>query len=283
MRLVSYEGNASQLAVPAEHDGIPVRSIGSHALEEHQELREIYLPETIREIRSFAMYSCVNLRTVSLYDKAEDYYDGVIRGCTSLRKIEIRSGGKSYALMRQMLQDVDNMLRFHLIFSDHEVWLTFPEYVSEAHEDTMARAIHFSIEGAGIAYRECVHKREIDYAEYDSLFDRLTDYDFDAAADIALDRLTTPEELGAKARETYTAFLRQNAERALLHLIKAKDADRVRYICENHLADPDAVRAVLQAASAEGDAQICGILMQGLSDEGKSEEGTSSAFTLDDW
>lgn len=57
----------------------------------------------------------------------------------------------------------------------------------------MARAIHFSIEGAGMAYRECVGKHRLDLAGYDRLLEKLTAYDAAAAVRIAFGRLMYPE------------------------------------------------------------------------------------------
>ena len=125
-------------------------------------------------------------------------------------------------VIRSMLQDVDVTLTFRLLDPEgrERIRLTFPEYVNEAKEDTMARAIHFSIEGAGMAYRECVGKRTLDLAGYDRLLGRLTDYDFDVAARIAFGRLLYPEGLSEQAEGGYETFLRDNDEKTLRFLIR---------------------------------------------------------------
>ncbi len=279
IEITGYDGKVTTLEIPDTIEGLPVLGIGSHAFEGHTELLEIHLPKTLLTLRSFAFYRCLSLRRICLYDGCEDYYDGVIRQCPSLHEVEVRGEGKSYIIMREMLHDIDAALRFHLILPDREVRLTFPDFNNEAKEDTMARAIHFTIEGAGLAYRECVSKYAIDYAGYDKLLERLTDYDFRAGLDIALDRLMYPENLEEASKESYEVFLRAHSSQALSELIEDNDSERIAFMTREKIAEEAALEEAIRSASIKNHTEICGILMEYQKEFRKGPE----TFSLDDW
>lgn len=284
LQVTGSDGGIRDLAVPEAENGVPVRSIGGHAFAGRKDLRSVRLPENLKTIRSFAFYDCPSLLKMELYNTTDDYYDGVIRQCPALRLITVHCvKPDDFVIVREMLQDVDVTLRFRLLTAEGELRLTFPEYVSEAREDTMARAIHFSIEGAGMAYRECVGKKTLDLTGYDRLLPRLTDYDFAVAADIALGRLSCPVRLSPEAEKGYEDFLQDHDEKALELLIRedseeSRTAD-VRMMAEKRLIGPQALEAGLELASKEGRVEIGAVLMDYR--RGEAAAQTPDSFSLD--
>ena len=130
IEITGFDGTARSLTIPDRIDGLPVRSIGKHAFAGRKDLREVVLPPSVKRLSLFAFHNCAALRRMSLYDSVEDYYDGVIRQCTALEEIEIRLGGGSYALVKDMLSDNDHAMSFHLIMPEEEIRLSFPECLS---------------------------------------------------------------------------------------------------------------------------------------------------------
>ncbi len=269
MEVTGYEGGLRDLVLPDRLEGLPVRSVGAHAFSGRKELRSVQLGRNLKTLRPFAFYNCTGLRSIELYNTADDYYDGVIRQCPLLREITVHMTEKdNYIVIRSMLQDVDGMLIFRLLDEEdgQRLRLTFPEYVNEAKEDTMARAIHFSIEGAGLAYRECVGKHRLDLAGYDRLLEKLTADDGAAAIGIALGRLMYPEGLSAAAEKRYEAFLQENGRRTLELLIEADAQEgstaQLRVLTQRGLLDAGALEQGLTLAAQKGATELCGILME---------------------
>lgn len=260
--LTGYDGNpGSELIIPEMLDDLPVRRIGRFALEGQQEIRRIRLPRNLRTLSLFAFQNCGQLEQLELYNTTEDYYDGVIRGCTALKDVIVSCVlPDNYIIVRELLGDTDGALRFHLL-GKQRIELTFPEYVSEAREDTMARAIHFSIEGAGMAYRECVSKHSLDLAAYDRLLPRLTEYDFEAAADICLGRLRYPVSLGREAAAQYRHYLLTHGDKVLAKEIREQRTEVVGWLCREKLIPSTALAAGVAAAADAGETQICSLLM----------------------
>jgi hypothetical protein len=220
---------------------------------------------------------------MSLFDSVDDYYDGVIRQCGELEWIELYGSKRPYALMREMLEDNDHAMSFHLHLPEEEICLSFPSYALIASENTMARTIQCAYEGGGYAYRNCVHKKEIRYREYDRLFSFMEHDDPSFAAIIATDRLLYPHDLDEAAQTRYTEFLRGHAKEALDLFIRRGQIDRVRMITEKGLADENAIAAALRTASDLKETAICALLMESGRQNKKQETGLGLSLELEDW
>ena len=281
IEITGFEGSVRSLTIPDRIEGLVVRSIGKHAFAGRKDLREVVLPPSVKRLCLFAFHNCAALRRMNLYDSVEDYYDGVIRQCTDLEEIEIRLGGQSYALVKDMLSDNDHAMSFHLLLPGEEIRLSFPEYALIASENTMARTIQFAYEGGGYAYRNCVRKREIRFREYDRLFSFMERDDASFAAVIASDRLMFPHDLDEVSQMRYTEFLRGHAAEALDLFIKRGMIDRVRMITEKGMADEDAIAAALRTASDRKETAICALLMESGRKVNKQDTGLS--LELEDW
>lgn len=261
IEVTGYEGGIADIVVPEEIDGLKVEAIGNHAFSARQDLKTVSLPDSIRTIYGFAFHNCRNLKKITLYDSIDDYYDGVCRQCDSLEEVEITLKRGWYEVVRNFLADNDKRLRFRLYIPDEArdgekdskdssdirddrqesanglqtvtssegydktVLLTFPEYVYDFNENTMARTIQFSIAGSGMFYRECVDRRSINYREYDRLFEKAKIDGGEAAQDIALGRILYPIELDEKYRLQYEEYIRANGTLILERLIPKAASD----------------------------------------------------------
>ncbi|MBQ8053591.1 MAG: leucine-rich repeat protein [Lachnospiraceae bacterium] len=281
IEITGFEGTVRTLTLPDRIDGLPVRSIGKHAFAGRKDVQEVSLPQSLRRLSLFAFHNCSRLSTMSLFDSVDDYYDGVIRQCGALEEITIRGSGGTFALMKEMLEDNDRAMSFHLYLPEEEIRLSFPDYALIASENTMARTIQFAYEGGGYAYRNCVRKKEIRFREYDRLFPFMEHDDPDFAAVIASDRLLYSHDLDPSSAQRYTAFLKDHAADALKNFIRKGQMERVRLITENGLADGEALSEALKLASERKETAICAVLMEGGRDS--AGKGQDLSLQLDDW
>ena len=89
IEITGFEGNLSFLTIPETIEGLPVRKIGKAAFAGRSDLQEVRLPESVRTLCRNAFYNCPKLKHITLHDGVEDYYDGVIRQCGSLKTIDV--------------------------------------------------------------------------------------------------------------------------------------------------------------------------------------------------
>lgn len=282
LEITGVEGDVQFLTVPEEIDGIPVRSIGPHAFERRDGLREVTIPECVDTIRAFALYSCPNLEKITLYNTVKDYYDGVIRRCSSLRDIHLICRTQDFAVMKSMLEDSDMQLLFTLDLPDGKARLTFPSYEYGFEENTFARTIQFRYEGTGFTYRSYVYRNRIDYKWYDRLFPRVVHNDRKAAALICVDRLMYPYELREEFRIQYEKYLNEEAAEILTMLVEKRDIDRISFVTEAGDFPKEALDDPIRLASGMRQTEICSILMEYQRSRSETETPGAGMFSLDD-
>ena len=256
------------LVVPDAVQGKRVLAVASHAFAGNNTLRYVSLPESIHTIGSFAFHNCKSLTKIELHDSVTDYGDGAIRQCTALSDVHIVMHGANHEAVVRMLSDCDNTLTFALDYPEGKALLTFPGYVYDFTENTMARTIQFNIEGSGMAFRDCVSRTGIDFAAYDRLFHRAKLDDIAVTVRLVLNRLMTPYALSEQAKAMYETYVKDKAEKVLTTLVEQKDREGIRFLAsENnrHLLNPAATGAALLLASQKGLVEIGAILTEGMS------------------
>ena len=280
IEITGYEGTIRHLSVPAIIEDLPVRSIGKSAFSGREDLFSVELPATIDTLGRYVCYNCKNLRSISLHDGVEDYYDGVIKQCQSLSEITLHQERDSFSVMKELLADNDRRLTFTV--EPIGLRLTFPAYVYDFVEDVEARVLHHKIEGSGYPYRECVTRKGVDLLMYDKLFSHVISDDYEAAIMVALNRLRYPIELEDAAKEQYAQYLEQNARVVLLKLIEQECDEEIRYLCEECLITKDALEDGLYEAADKKLSAITAILMEYQRQHFAAHQ-QAVKMTLDDW
>lgn len=280
IEITGYEGTIRHLSVPAIIEDLPVRSIGKSAFSGREDLFSVELPATIDTLGRYVFYNCKNLRSISLYDGVEDYYDGVIKQCQSLSEITLHQERDSFSVMKELLADNDRRLTFTV--EPIGLRLTFPAYVYDFVEDVEARVLHHKIEGSGYPYRECVTRKGVDLLMYDKLFSHVISDDYEAAIMVALNRLRYPIELEDAAKEQYAQYLEQNARVVLLKLIEQECDEEIRYLCEECLITKDALEDGLYEAADKKLSAITAILMEYQRQHFAAHQ-QAVKMTIDDW
>ena len=263
--ITGHRGDPRDLVIPEAVDGIPVREIAPHAFENRLRLESVVLPKSVVKVGAFAFHSCRSLQKLELTEYAEDCHDGAFRGCDAIRLIIFRVSSGNFRVMRDMLTSAERRMHFRILDERDGTAadLVFPGYVREDQEDTFARMIHFSLEGVGFAYRECVSRSGIDYAAYDRLFNRL-DYAYGAdAAAVAMYRLKMPRSLGEAAGARYRAFLEKYAGPALRDLVRRGDTEGIALL-RDEVGIPEEERAAALVYASETGQTECAALLASM-------------------
>ena len=265
----------SSVVIPQALEGCPVTGIHKSAFSRCAEIREVILPQSLRILGAFSFYRCEALELIAMSDGIEDYSDGAVRGCEKLEEIELNMSRNNYRLASRLLTDTDGRLRVRI--SDAilgRMELTFPSFQNVYHEDTMARAIHPDIQGAGFGYRECVGADGIRLEEYDALFARAVAQDTVTAGRIALGRLMYPVSLRTQYEKAYRDFLEAESGCVLKDIITSvagtgvsalieEGLEKISYLAASFPVSGRALDGALALSSGYGLHQVTGILMRG--------------------
>ncbi len=83
----------TRLVIPAEYSGKPVVAVGESAFDVDdgdgdETLSYVYLPESVKDLGSYAFYGCSGLKSINL-EHVENLYKGALYECTGLERAEM--------------------------------------------------------------------------------------------------------------------------------------------------------------------------------------------------
>lgn len=251
--------------------------------EEHalagKDVEEIVFPDTLKEIGRYIFYGCGNLRKLEFSDSLMQIGCGAFTGCHALEKLTVhmRQGKKSGVkeMLGEMWQRIDVNFFYeyeedgieksdimHRRENKSEARLVFPEHYDEAVENTPARILYTEYHGSGSNYRQCFYDKELNYQEYDRLFEMALAMDkLEVLVDMSFGRLEFPYELTGKARENYREYIRKNLGDIAEYLVKHEDMHRLEVISSQKLWTLEGIDSALDCASKRKETEVSAFLM----------------------
>ncbi len=85
----AYLGEESEITIPSEAEGLPVRKIGKGVFSDCKFLTSVIIPDSVESIGQKAFSGCTSLKEVIIPDSVYGMGDGVFSGCTSLEVIDL--------------------------------------------------------------------------------------------------------------------------------------------------------------------------------------------------
>lgn len=243
------------------------------------DVEEIVFPYTLKEIGRYIFYGCGNLKKLEFSDSLMQIGCGAFTGCHALEKLTVhmRQGKKSGVkeMLGEMWQRIDvNFLYeyeedgieksdiMHRRENKSEARLVFPEHYDEAVENTPARILYTEYHGSGNNYRQCFYDRELNYQEYDRLFEMAVAMDkLEVLVDMSFGRLEFPYGLTGNARENYREYIRKNLEDIAEYLVKQEDMHRLEMISSQKLWTLEGIDSALDCASKRKETEVSAFLM----------------------
>ena len=257
--------------------------LGGFGREEHvlagNDVEEIVFPDTLKEIGRYIFYGCGNLRKLEFSDSLMQIGCGAFTGCHALEKLTVhmRQGKKSGVkeMLGEMWQRIDvNFLYeyeedgieksdiMHRRENKSEARLVFPEHYDEAVENTPARILYTEYHGSGSNYRQCFYDKELNYQEYDRLFEMAVAMDkLEVLVDMSFGRLEFPYGLTGNARENYREYIRKNLGDIAEYLVKQEDMRRLEMISSQKLWTLEEIDSALDCASKRKETEVSAFLM----------------------
>lgn len=292
IEVVRCFGTDSKIWVPAAIEGMPVTKIAAYAfsarkdkeeedvllyetkgvlafVEEQrvlagEEVEEVRLPDTLREIGNYIFYGCKNLRTLAFSDSLTQIGSGAFTGCSGLSKLHVHMLTGDKSCVKEILGDL--WQRIDVVFSyidGRRIQLVFPEHYEEAVENTPARILFTQHHGSGNNYRQCFYDKKVDCRKYDELFPVAKARDkIPVLTDLVFSRLCYPAELTESARQSYEQFVRDRQKEVLTYLIEAEKIEELRELSRRRLWTKEGMERGIEAAAGQQKTEIMSFLMQ---------------------
>lgn len=226
-------------------------------------LKEVYLPKYLKRIGGYAFYLCRNLHTLHVQSNLTDLGGGAFVWCRSLRKLCFSGvdweNDSVYGVLSELTQELDVEIEFH---DGTRVSLTFPEYYEESVENTPARIIAVEWHGSGYKYRQCFPNTRLNLRLYDGLFPYAVANEFvPTCTKIAINRLSTPEQLSDEAKTAYLNFLGNHVTEIMKNAVREEDLETIELLAAEQLLTREETVSALELASEKCSAEIGSFLM----------------------
>ena len=234
--------------------------------EEHvlagNDVEEIVFPYTLKEIGRYIFYGCGNLKKLEFSDSLMQIGCGAFTGCHALEKLTVhmRQGKKSG--VKEMLGEMWQRIDVNFLYEYEEARLVFPEHYDEAVENTPARILYTEYHGSGSNYRQCFYDRELNYQEYDRLFEMAVAMDkLEVLVDMSFGRLRYPCQLSEKAKKQYEDYIRGNLKDIGEYLVESGNLNGLELLSREKLWNREGLEHSIDVASRKKDMEISAFLM----------------------
>ena len=207
---------------------------------------------------------------------------GAFTGCSGLKELVIhqKKGIKSCA--KEILGELWQKIDVDFLYENGEAGgkrahMVFPEHYDEAVENTPARILFTEYHGSGTNYRQCFYSKELDFAEYDSLFDMAVVMDkLEVLVDMSFGRLRYPWQLGERAKKQYEDYIRGNLNDIGEYLVESGNLNGLELLSREKLWNREGLEHSIDVASGKKDMEISAFLMNERSrmlEEERKESG----------
>ena len=267
-------GTEERIEVPAQIEGMPVTVLASYIFSQARrepdqkaaicgnQVKEIVLPDTVREIGNYAFYGCYYLEALTLSHRTHDIAGGAFTGCRHLKNLTFRMEQAEGYCMKDVLSEVHHELKVKLVYPNAVCTLLFPEYYEEAVENTPARQLETQFHGSGYSYRQCFQDGVFQFGEYDRLFQEAQNLESeDFCIELAVTRLMEKARLSQDAEGVYQSYLMEHRMSAAGWCIEFEQNETLEFLTgfidwqEEELSD------LIEEANAKGRLEIQSVLM----------------------
>lgn len=284
--LLRVQASASEIVLPEQIDGTIITEIGDYCFaakepkvqgevfesvlgvaEEVHEisgayLTKICLPDTVEHIGNFAFYNCTKLEEISFGKKLEHIGSDAFMNCLRLHRLVVRCGATEKTGLKQVLAQLPWEIAVSMEQQEKEVaCVLYPEYFETYDEISPAHIFGRNIQGEGFRARQCFADGIIDFASYDTIFQKVcAEENADVRIRLAVNRLRYPIDLKEQAKENYKTYLTTNADEEAVYFLRRREKDVLYFLCEQqYLSKQGIERLIRQAAEldwAEGAASL---------------------------
>ena len=293
IEIIRCYGTDSRVVLPEEINGISVVSAAPYAFSAHkddeeeaevwesedavsfgeerllagEEVQEIVFPDALKEIGRYIFYGCKKLERLEFSDTLMQVGTGAFTGCSGLKELVIHQKKGIKACAKESLGELWQKIDVDFLYENGEAsgkraHMVFPEHYDEAVENTPARILFTEYHGSGTNYRQCFYNKELDFAEYDSLFDMAVVMDkLEVLVDMSFGRLRYPCQLSEKAKKQYEDYIRGNLKDIGEYLVESGNLNGLELLSRKKLWNREGLEHSIDVASRKKDMEISAFLM----------------------
>lgn len=240
-------------------------------------LTKLRLPAGLKQVGAYALYNCDRLQKLELYSSTLDWGTGVFTGCVNVKDLVIHVDESRRSCLKEILAELRHTLTVTYDGAGRAV-LVFPEFFEEAVENTPARILVTNTHGCGQKYRNAFVQTQFQFKEYDSLFPHVQVQEpEELVTELALRRVMDPYGLTQEYRARYMEYLTRHKISAACRFAQKEESGSLKWLLNEITYEPEALRAVIEAAGKNGNTASVSLLMDKA---GMERKGKRRRFSL---
>lgn len=230
-------------------------SLGTAALHElsGDYLKTLVLPDCVKKIGNLAFYNCTSLEMLEIGKNMTETGSDAFMNCRNFHRIKVRCKVSEPSGACSVLNQISSDMQVIFGEKETEAELLFSEYYESYDEVAPAHLFGRNIEGEGFRARQCFKDGIMDFKQYDRIFPKACSVEpAGTLCGISMNRLRYPVDLDEESRQRYCDYISSHAKEICLTSIKKKETKTITFLCENGLADKEALEeSILMAAQSE--------------------------------
>lgn len=201
---------------------------------------------------------------IKLYDGITDMGDGAFKNCSMVYKAEITRVKGSMKCLKALMEELNQELRITINYDNNKsAVIVFPYYMYEYEENTPGRIINQVTIGSGVHYRECIGGSDINYVQYDRIFNVEKNIDVNESAwKVAYWRLRYPYMLSEESYDMYKTYVHSALEDIAKSMMRAEDYDDLTALLDIAVSERKEVSAIVETARDLGMIKAVGVLLE---------------------
>ena len=239
------------------------------------EVEEVWLPDTVKEIGSCAFYNCRNLKTLEIGAGVEEIGGDAFMNTMLFRKLILRHPANGKSKVRKILSQISSDLEVYFrVEGKTEAVLFYPEYYETYDEIAPAHLFGRKITGGGFRARQCFLDECVDFSGYDDVFLQACAEESETTLSrMALDRLQYPYGLTDKKKGIYRLYIKEHMPELANRLVLEKNLEILHFLCrEGMLYGVNLAECIQAAAEADWPEGAADLLQMQASGREKERE-----------
>lgn len=215
-------------------------------------LRELTLPDTVKELETYAFYNCRKLEHLITGAELAEIHSDAFMNCRSLHTLTLRADASEITGLPYLLNQLTAELCVE--FEGREkIRLLYPEYSESYEEIGPAHIFSLHVEGEGYRARKQFVNGKLDFGGYDAVFEKARNEEqFLTLMKMALYRLEYPYELSEKTKQVYENYVKEHEVAVLEQLVAQKEESTLQLLCRQSTISDEAIQAAVIKAVSEG-------------------------------
>ena len=119
--ITGYTGNATEIIIPSEHEGMPIVAIADNAFNNCTSITKVFIGDNVKSIGARAFNGCTGLTSINIPDSVTSIGASAFNGCTGLTSVYVTDVAKWYKIKFLTTESSNPLYYAHNLYLNGEL------------------------------------------------------------------------------------------------------------------------------------------------------------------